>query len=125
MEQQIIEAVAGLIASGIAAAAIKVLLLLAARFKFQISASEAAQLEAEAKKAILLAEEWAANKYGANSAVDSGEAKLEKAVASIVAKIPNVSEQEAADAVHTALPQMGLGALAGAAKLIQAAQTAP
>lgn len=125
MLHQALEAVMASAATGLAAAGIHILLLLAARFKYQVSAAQAAQLQQTAKNAILWAEEWAAQKYSLEGVTKTGAEKLEKAVEQIVEKLPNVSADDAADIVHSSLPQMGLGALVGLSKTLQAVQPKP
>lgn len=80
-----------------------------------VSAERAAQLEYLAKQAILRAAELAAQQAKKGGAEPSGAAKLQIATADVTAKM-DVTPAEASDAIHAALPQVGIGAWASQQK---------
>ena len=86
------------------------------RAGLNISAEREGYLNQVALIAAAEVEEWASKKLKANLPVSAGE-KMERALESVLSKIPNVTENEAKAAIHAALPQIGLGAAAGLKEL--------
>jgi hypothetical protein len=110
----------------VAAALVAVLVKLFQRFGIALDEERRAQLENVARQAVARAEEWAAAQAKGlvkSKIPDLGAAKFQRAVTDVVDRIPRVSREEAEDIVTAALPQMGLGAAAGAAVLGKALQT--
>ena len=101
------------IAQGLALAIVPLLMglfvQLLRHFNLQISASQHARAQAIAESAVLAAEEWALNRAKAQLPT-AGSSKLQRAVESIVYKIPNIDQEEAHELVNTALAPLGMGA---------------
>lgn len=92
------------------------------RAGLQLSVEREAAVNQVALLAAAEVEEWAAKKLKANLPVSGGE-KAERAIETILTKLPNVTEAEAKAALHAALPQIGLGAAAGLKELGKALST--
>lgn len=110
----------------VAAALVAVLVKLFQRFGIALDQERQDQLQTVARQAVARAEEWGATQLKgiAKSKLPSlsGE-KFERAVTDVIARVPRVSREEAEAIVTAALPQMGLGAAAGAAALGKALRT--
>ena len=121
LSQQIVAVVLPLLASTLVA----LVVLGLKKLGLSIDADKQAQLEYVAKQAVLKVEEQVSARVA--GAVDASlgpiTSKLNMAVVDVIAKLPRVSKQEAEDAIHAALPQLGLGAAAGAAALGKALRT--
>lgn len=117
----IFQALATALAGLVVAVAVKML----QKLNLSVDADQQAKLEYVAKQQILKAEEEAAAKYQLDQKFTSGAAKLQTATAGVIAKLPNVTQQEAEDAVHAALPQLALGATTLAGKVGEAVVTRP
>ncbi len=97
----------------------------------QVSAEQDAKLRAVAQSAIRGAEEQAAAvaKQSAGGIVLKGSEKLERAVSTVLERVPGVSEGEAKRIVHEELPRVGAGATAAALGFLtsvrEAATTGP
>jgi len=110
----------------VAAALVGVLVKLFQRFGIALDQERQDQLQSVARQAVAHAEEWGAAKLRgvAKSKLKSlSRDKFELAVTDVLAKIPRVSREEAEAVVTAALPQMGLGAAAGATALGKALRT--
>lgn len=79
------------------------------RLNIQLTAAQEAMVETHIANAAREAEEWAAARIRANLPVDSG-AKLERAVASVLERVPGLSRERAIALIHAVLPLLGLGA---------------
>jgi iron-sulfur cluster repair protein YtfE (RIC family) len=99
--------VAGVALAGLLTA---VLVRLFKKFGIDLDAQKQAQLEYYAKQAVLRVEELAAQQLRKYQQSLTSEAKLSKAVSDVVEHVPRATREQAADAVHAALPQVGLGA---------------
>jgi hypothetical protein len=93
------------------------------RLHLSVSAERDAQLQWVAQQAVQYAEEKAANYLKSTGVVPRAEQKLNDALAVVVSKLPHVDELEAQQAIQAALPQVGLGAAAGARALGKAMLT--
>ncbi len=92
--------------TALAGVAIWALTQLARKYGYQVSAERHAQLEAIAQRAILVVEEKAAAMAKAKlGAIGAGE-KLDAAIGLMVAKVPGVSRDEAAEIIHAELPKI-------------------
>lgn len=90
--------------TALAGVAIWALTQLARKYGYQVSAERHAQLEAIARQAILVVEEKASAIVKARlDAMSPGE-KLSGAIELVVAKVPGVSRDEAAEIIHAQLP---------------------
>lgn len=90
--------------------AIVALIVQAARkYGFQIGAEQQARLQVIAENAVLAAEEWAADRIK-QQVPTSGFKKFERAADILLSKVPGISDEEAHDLIHAALPKIGLGA---------------
>ena len=76
---------------------------------FTLSAENEARLEKAAYDAIYHAEEWAAARIKARIDTTAAD-KLEHAIATMTAKVPGLTADEAAALVHQNLPKLQLGA---------------
>lgn len=92
------------------------------RAGLQLTVEREAALNQVALLAAAEVEEWAAKRLKANLPISGGE-KMERALETVLSKLPNVSEAEAKVAIHAALPQIGLGAAAGLKELGKALVT--
>lgn len=121
ISQQLVDILLPILASALVALAVMAL----KKLGISISADNEAKLQYTAKQAVLKVEEVVAAKVA--SSVDKYAApvtdKLTMAVATVMTKLPNVTHEEAVDAIHAALPQLGLGAAAGVECLGKAMQT--
>ena len=93
-----------------------------ARLGLQIDAERQGKIEAAVRIAVAEAEEWASQQIKARVKVHPQE-KLERALGTVLGKVPNVDPDEALTIIHAMLPQMGLGAAAGARALGEAIRT--
>lgn len=93
-----------------------------AKLGLQLDAEKQGKLEAAVRVAVSEAEEWASRQVKARVTVTPGD-KLERALGTVLAKVPNVDPDEALTIIHAMLPQMGLGAAAGARALGEAVRT--
>lgn len=118
MELLIDELVKGLGALAVAALT-AVLVKLFQRFGIALDAEKRDRLEAAARQAVARAEEWAAAQLKSKAAKVKipGAIKFERAVTDVLDRVPGVTREEAEAVVTAALPQMGLGAAAGAREL--------
>lgn len=108
----------------VAAALVAVLVKLFQRFGIALDQERQDQLTRVAQQAVARAEEWAAAQVKAKvKGKIPGAEKFERAVADVIARVPRVSREEAEAIVTAALPQMGLGAAAGARELGKALRT--
>jgi hypothetical protein len=108
----------------LATALVAVLIKLFQRFGIALDQERREQLEGVARQAVARAEEWAAAQAKERLAGKiPGSAKFERAVVDVIDRIPRVTRDEAEAVVTAALPQMGLGAAAGAAALGKALRT--
>jgi hypothetical protein len=110
----------------LAAALVAVLVKLFQRFGIALDQERQDQLQSVARQAVARAEEWGATQLkglAKRKLPALGAEKFERAVTDVVARIPRVSREEAEAVVQAALPQMGLGAAAGAAALGKALRT--
>jgi hypothetical protein len=113
-----------MIGAMLAAALVAVLVKLFQRFGIALDQERQDQLERVARQAVARAEEWAAAQVKAKvSKKIPGSEKFERAVVDVLERIPRVSREEAEAIVTAALPQMGMGAAAGAAALGKALRT--
>jgi hypothetical protein len=114
-----------MIGAMLAAALVAVLVKLFQRFGIALDQERQDQLEHVARQAVARAEEWAAAQVKAKvvSKKIPGSEKFERAVVDVLERIPRVSREEAEAIVTAALPQMGMGAAAGAAALGKALRT--
>jgi hypothetical protein len=113
-----------MIGAMLAAALVAVLVKLFQRFGIALDAERQDQLEHVARQAVARAEEWAAAQVKAKVAKKiPGSEKFERAVVDVLERIPRVSREEAEAIVTAALPQMGMGAAAGAVALGKALRT--
>lgn len=88
-----------------------------------ISADTQARLQVIAQQAVLSVEERAAALVAQELRKWTPAEKLNAAISEVLQRLPNVSAEEARSAVNAALPQMGLGAAAGAVALGKAMRT--
>lgn len=118
MELLVDELVKGLGALAVAALT-AVLVKLFQRFGIALDAEKRDRLEGVARQAVARAEEWAAAQVKAkvSKVKIPGADKFEKAVTDVLDRVPGVTREEAEAVVTAALPQMGLGAAAGAREL--------
>lgn len=79
------------------------------RVGLQVSASQQARMQAIAENAVLAAEEWAVARAKRKFPVSSDQ-KLERALETILYKVPGIDREEAKELVDAALPKVGLGA---------------
>lgn len=120
----LIDEVVKLLGGVLAAALIAVLYKLLQRFGIALDAEKRDQLEAAARQAVARAEEWSARQIKAKVAKKiPGTEKFERAVADVLDRIPGVTRAEAEAVVEAALPQMGIGAAAGARELGKSLRT--
>lgn len=112
-------ALAPLLVGAVTAAAVQ----LFRKFGLDLDAQKQAKVEYYARLAIQEAEEWAARKLTQANIVITGSEKLSRAVESLVAKVPGVSQAEATALVHALLPEVGVGAAAALGKVVTAATT--
>lgn len=75
----------------------------------QIDAGQQMKLQSLAQQAILSSEEWAAAKIKANFTV-TAKMKLERALTTMLDKVPGISTEEAALLIEAELPKLNLGA---------------
>lgn len=124
MDLLIDELVKGLGAVAVAALT-AVLVKLFQRFGIALDAEKRDRLEGVARQAVARAEEWAAAQAKARvrKIKIPGAEKFERAVTDVLDRVPGVSREEAEAVVTAALPQMGLGAAAGARELGKALRT--
>ncbi len=82
----------------------------------QVSAEQDAKLRAVAQSAIRGAEEQAASvaKASMGGTVIKGSEKLERAVSTVLERLPGITPEEATRIVHEELPRAGAGAAAAA-----------
>ncbi|HYC00450.1 MAG TPA: hypothetical protein VEC57_15035 [Candidatus Limnocylindrales bacterium] len=86
----------------------------------QITREQEARLEHYARLAAAEAEEWASQRLRASIVVHSAD-KLERAIASLVDKVPGITRDEALRVIHAQLPAIGAGAAAALSDLRRAA----
>jgi sorbitol-specific phosphotransferase system component IIBC len=123
--ETLIEQALGVVGLAVGGWIVALLVQLFRKAGIELDEKREAQLRDAAAAAIAKAEEWAAAQLKgkfANKKIP-GQEKFERAVGDVLAKIPNVSREEAEDIVTAMLPQMGLGAAAGAAALGKALRT--
>ena len=118
----ILDVLVGGLSAVLAGQAVALLALLLKKIGFVLSADRLAQLQTVALQEIRKVAELSAQKAKAGVIVPSVE-KLEMAVIGITSRLPNVSDEEAADAVHAALPLVGEGASSYLKSLLTAVQT--
>lgn len=117
---ELIQQVISYLGAALAAALVALAVQLLRKMGFSLDAERHAQLETVVRQAVLKAEEQAAAYAKAHVSKMLPADKMRLAVAHVLAKLPRVSEAEAADIVQAVLPQMGIGAAAGAQKLGEA-----
>jgi len=93
-----------------------------AKLGLQIDAEKQGKIEAAVRIAVAEAEEWASRQIKARIKVNPRD-KFERALETVIVKLPNVDPNEATTIIHAMLPQMGLGAAAGARALGEAVRT--
>lgn len=121
--EQVIDQVMQMLGAALAAALVGLVVQLLRKMGIALDAERQAQLEYTAKQAVLRVEEQAAAYVKTHAVKMLPKDKLEKAVADVLTKIPRVSQAEAEDIVQAVLPQLGIGAAAGAVKLGEALRT--
>ena len=89
------------------------------KLNLNVSAQQEAKIKYFVQQAAMEAEEWGANKLKAKIPVVSAD-KLNRAVESILVKVPNITVEEAQKLVKTELAGIGLGAT----NFVQAVTTA-
>jgi len=119
LSTQLVQIILPILASALVALVVMAL----KKLGISISADNQAKLDYTAKQAVLKMQEVAASKLQQGLERIPGAQKLELATADVLAKLPNVTQAEAVDAIHAALPQLGLGAAAGITALGKALQT--
>lgn len=104
--QSVLEVVAGICATALAAVLVQWL----RKLGLQIEAQQQGRIEHYAAQAILYVEEKAAKQLKGKIPMPSEE-KLSEATERLMAKVPGISLKEAEDIVHAVLPQLkGTGA---------------
>mgnify|MGYP001612042807 CR=1 FL=1 len=79
------------------------------KLNLEVSGQQQAKIEYFVRQAVLEAEEWGARRVQAKFPVLPKD-KLERALASVVDRVPNISTEEAAALIHSELPKVSLGA---------------
>jgi len=102
--------------AALASALVVLVVKLLQRVGIALDADRREALERVALQGAARAEEWAEKQIKAKLKVPSA-AKMNQAIAHVLERIPNVTAEEAEAVVTAALPQMGLGASAGAKAL--------
>lgn len=92
------------------------------RMGIELDSQRALQVEKIVRDAILRAEEMFATRVRQKLPTTSAD-RLATAVATVMDKVPGITEQEARDLVHTTLPKVGAGAAAFLAGVRQSATT--
>ncbi len=88
-----------------------------------LDADRQAQVEYYAKQAVLKVEEEAAAYAKSHmKKIDPG-IKMRRAVVALIAKVPRINTDEAGEILEAVLPQVGIGAAAGARRLGEALRT--
>ena len=105
-----------ILVAAITAAAVQ----LARRFGLDLDAQKQAQVQYYAQLAIREAEEWGARQLANKIQVASGD-KLQRAIATLLAKVPGVTPAEAEVLIHGELAVVGAGAVAASLELARAA----
>jgi len=105
----------------IAGALVALILKLLQRLNLSIDENEKAKVNALTQDVILQVEEWAAARIKAKiPEPTTAKDKLEKALADLTAKVPGITQDEAADLIHANLAKVG----AGATSFLQGLQSA-
>lgn len=86
----------------------------------EISAQSQARLQVIAENAVLAVEEWAADRVK-RAIPTANSQKYARALEIVLEKVPGISEDEAHDLIHAALPKVGVGATDFLAKVREAA----
>lgn len=118
--QSLSDVIIGVILAVIAPAAAAIVVQVLRLINIQLSEAQRAKVQQVVANALLEVEEWASARLKAELPVTSGQ-KLTRAVEQIVAKVPNVTAEEAETLVRQELPKVGLGAVSFLAKTAQAA----
>jgi len=119
----LIEEVVKLLGGVLAGALIALVLKLSKKAGLSIDSEREAQIRQAAVDAVSRVEEWAATQIKAKKKNITGGVKLERAIADVIDRVPGVTYEEAEQVIQAALPQMGLGAAAGARQLVKAIRT--
>lgn len=111
--QPFVDQILGIVIQGSVAlilpAIVAVLVQALRKYGIQIGAEQQARLQVIAENAVLAAEEWAVARIKRAVPTSDGE-KFERAAEIVVSKVPGISDDEAHDLIHAALPKIGLGA---------------
>lgn len=87
----------------------------------QVNAEHQAKLEHYAQLAALEAEEWASQRIKAHIGQVLPREKLERAIATLLDRVPGITRQEATAIIHAQLPLLGAGAAAALGEVRRAA----
>lgn len=120
---EVLKALEMALATALAGAVTVLARQLAAKFKLDLDASAQAATRAVVQNAILATEEKAAASLKRSSVAVTGAEKLDAAVGLVLAKVPGVTADEAAQLVHEELPK--IRAAAGGALSALVAVAAP
>jgi hypothetical protein len=124
MDQLLSELVSVILAAAAAALAplvVSVALQFLRRLNIELSEAHQAKLEFWARRGILIAEEWAAQRIKAQVGQVTSTQKLEKAIAAMLDKVPGITRDEAIEIIHAQLPTLGAGAAAALSDMRRAA----
>lgn len=114
-----IDEVVKIIGAALGTALIGLLVQLARKYGFDISAAKHAQLESVAQQAILMVEEKAAAAVKAQVGKVNPAEKLNAAVSIVLERMPGVSREEAADIIHAKLPEVRAATASFATAVLQ------
>ena len=113
MQEIINEIVKALVVTSIGAVAplvVAVIVQLFRKVNIELGVAQQDQVRIVVQNILLEVEEWASHRIKASVPVTSG-AKMERAIESIINKVPGINEEEAEQLVREELPKIGLGAV--------------